>query len=343
MDAVRDKNATLVDLLDRVLDKGLVLSADLIISVSGIPLIGLNLRAAIAGVDTMLNYGMWNDWDAAQRISATSEFQRKLRDRCIAEASGDETILLETFGSYWHHDGIYNAWRLGQVILTQTGIIVRRKEPYEIMFSADYKDIDGIAIETGTNTGGEETEYYSFFLTDESVAKIHVSDQSSGLVERCRDEMKRAGYLCKTRQPQPDITAGITLAENEQILCNLPMWHMAKGSSISAESGDVWKPGRIYVTSERLFWHYNFDEFYKCDINLDTICEVTTTEERISSMLKPKELLNVRCQDGTSFQFSGNQEQVLQGADALWNILPESCGQGQNRKVPGPELVVNSN
>lgn len=63
MEPIRDKNATLVDLLDRVLDKGLVINADVIISVAGIPLIGVTLRAALAGMETMLNYGLMQAWD----------------------------------------------------------------------------------------------------------------------------------------------------------------------------------------------------------------------------------------------------------------------------------------
>jgi len=55
--------ATLVDLLDRVLDKGLVISADIIISLAGIPLIAVNLRAAVAAVETMLKYGLLETWD----------------------------------------------------------------------------------------------------------------------------------------------------------------------------------------------------------------------------------------------------------------------------------------
>jgi len=61
------KSATIVDLLDRVLDRGLVMNIDLIISVSGIPLIGVNLRAAVAGMDTMVRYGIMADWDQAIR------------------------------------------------------------------------------------------------------------------------------------------------------------------------------------------------------------------------------------------------------------------------------------
>lgn len=55
--------ATLVDLLDRILDKGLFLRADLIVSLAGIPLIGVTLSLAIAGTETMIKYGVMTDWD----------------------------------------------------------------------------------------------------------------------------------------------------------------------------------------------------------------------------------------------------------------------------------------
>ncbi len=63
MEPTRDTHYTLVDLLDRVLDKGVVLYADIIVSVAGIPLIGVNLRAALAGMETMLSYGVMQEWD----------------------------------------------------------------------------------------------------------------------------------------------------------------------------------------------------------------------------------------------------------------------------------------
>lgn len=55
--------ATLVDLLDRVLEKGLIIDADVVISVAGIPLLGVKLRAALAGMETMLKYGLMTEWD----------------------------------------------------------------------------------------------------------------------------------------------------------------------------------------------------------------------------------------------------------------------------------------
>ncbi len=62
--------ATLVDLLDRVLDRGLFLRADLVISLAGIPLIGVTLSVALAGTETMLKYGVMTDWDQEIRALA---------------------------------------------------------------------------------------------------------------------------------------------------------------------------------------------------------------------------------------------------------------------------------
>ena len=59
--------ATLVDLLDRVLDRGLLINADIIICLAGVPLIGINLRAALAGMETMVQYGLMREWDQAIR------------------------------------------------------------------------------------------------------------------------------------------------------------------------------------------------------------------------------------------------------------------------------------
>jgi hypothetical protein len=77
MKPTRDSQATLVDLLDRILDKGLIIDADIIFQVAGIPLIGIKLRAAIAGMETMLKYGIWNDWDQASRTAAGIERMKK--------------------------------------------------------------------------------------------------------------------------------------------------------------------------------------------------------------------------------------------------------------------------
>ena len=47
------KDVTLLEILDRVLDKGVVISGDLVISVADIDLIYLGLRVLLSSVETM--------------------------------------------------------------------------------------------------------------------------------------------------------------------------------------------------------------------------------------------------------------------------------------------------
>lgn len=68
--------ANLTDLLDRVLDKGLFLRADLVIYLAGIPLIGVTLSATVAGIETLLDYGIMSDWDTASRALAACHCPR---------------------------------------------------------------------------------------------------------------------------------------------------------------------------------------------------------------------------------------------------------------------------
>ena len=82
MEPTRDLHATLTDLLDRVLDKGVIINADVIITVSGIPLIAVNLRAAIAGMETMLEYGLMSDWDEMTR----SRERENRKEKVLSEA-----------------------------------------------------------------------------------------------------------------------------------------------------------------------------------------------------------------------------------------------------------------
>lgn len=71
MEPMRDVRITLVDLLDRILDKGLLINADLIISVAGVPLIGVKLNAAIASIETMSKYGIMVDWCEVKKSMST--------------------------------------------------------------------------------------------------------------------------------------------------------------------------------------------------------------------------------------------------------------------------------
>ena len=67
MEPTTDEEDVLVDLLDVLLQKGVVLEADVVIGIADIPLVGIKLRAAIAGLTTMREYGMFEAWDLEQR------------------------------------------------------------------------------------------------------------------------------------------------------------------------------------------------------------------------------------------------------------------------------------
>lgn len=80
----------MVDLLDRALDKGLVINADIVICVAGIPLIGVNLRAALAGMETMLQYGFMREWDEQIRASERDRREKPVSKKAALSPVSDE-------------------------------------------------------------------------------------------------------------------------------------------------------------------------------------------------------------------------------------------------------------
>jgi hypothetical protein len=59
LDAERYTDGTgLADVVDRILDKGLVINADIMVSVSGVELLGVRIRAALASFETAARYGL---------------------------------------------------------------------------------------------------------------------------------------------------------------------------------------------------------------------------------------------------------------------------------------------
>jgi len=88
----------IVDLLDRLLDKGLLLNADIVITVAGIPLLGVSLNAALAGMETMLHHGMLEDWDRSTRAW-------HLRQARIEPPLQGWEVLFSGLGSIWQGRG----------------------------------------------------------------------------------------------------------------------------------------------------------------------------------------------------------------------------------------------
>ena len=58
LQATKETGGTLADIIDRILDKGLVINADIMVSVAGVELLGIKIRAALASFETAAKYGL---------------------------------------------------------------------------------------------------------------------------------------------------------------------------------------------------------------------------------------------------------------------------------------------
>jgi ribosomal protein L37AE/L43A len=58
LEPVRERGTSLVDVIDVILDKGLVINADITVSVAGVELLGIKIRAALASFATAAKYGL---------------------------------------------------------------------------------------------------------------------------------------------------------------------------------------------------------------------------------------------------------------------------------------------
>jgi len=58
MEPQRSREGTLMHVVETLLDKGLVLNADIMVSVAGVELLGIRIRAALASFETAARYGL---------------------------------------------------------------------------------------------------------------------------------------------------------------------------------------------------------------------------------------------------------------------------------------------
>ena len=185
MEPTRD--SALVDLVDRVLVKGVILHADLVISVSGVPLIGVNLKAAIAGLTTMVDYGMMEAWDEEIRryVLADSEEEAPLGE--------DEKIILKTVGSYCYSDAsLPGVWRPGYLYLTNKRLFLFRKKPAKVLFEVALDKIKGLAIEKEKYLKEKEETILVLLENDQSDSDVAVlrTEETRELKKRIEERIK---------------------------------------------------------------------------------------------------------------------------------------------------------
>lgn len=305
MEPTRDLHYTLVDLLDRVLDKGLVIYADLIISVAGIPLIGVNLRAALAGMETMLRYGVMKEWDESTR--AWEREHRRKKEPFLGE--GEETILY-IFGAHHYHRGIYIAWRYGYLYLTNRRLFLYSQDFGELLFETLLERIKGLGVKVERHftvkdakegwdgllaaraNAEREREVLYMLLEGEEWARLHVRDVPAlkGAIERTMNSIGLSLDELTTLPDFIDEKVPRFLTEGEKITHGSRMWYQVEASGII---GDTWRPGHLYLTNRRLCWWYDFEEKIYFEIPLEDIVSASTSVRDLSGMLKKNGVLDV--------------------------------------------------
>ena len=74
------KQLTIIDLIDRILDKGVVINGDITVSIVGVDLLSLKINLVIASLETAKRYGIklpWEKWDKGMtKRSETKNIRR---------------------------------------------------------------------------------------------------------------------------------------------------------------------------------------------------------------------------------------------------------------------------
>lgn len=286
MEATRNSHATLVDLLDRVLDKGLVIYADLIISLAGVPLIGVNLRAALAGMETMLKYGVMTEWD--ERARAWESERRKKRE--VSPVIGEE-IILEMLGSYYYSQGIYTAWRMGRIYLTDKRLILYNPGFEKVLFETPLESIRGLALEREVHFTTKERQNLCLLLEVGNIVRLHAVD-TPALKEALEQRLTLLGL---TWQEIPNLVLhdGVRasfLSDGEEVTCRGRMWLLMPSTGILPKT---WKPGHLYLTNKRLCWWYDLERTLGFDIPLNQVASSMVEMRAVGPTLNREWVLDV--------------------------------------------------
>ena len=60
---ISGRNLSIVDLLDRILDKGVVINGDITVTVGSVELLSLKINLVIASLETAKRYGLKLPWE----------------------------------------------------------------------------------------------------------------------------------------------------------------------------------------------------------------------------------------------------------------------------------------
>ncbi|MFC8800763.1 gas vesicle protein GvpJ [Promicromonospora sp. NPDC057138] len=238
MEPTRDLRVTLPDLLDVLLDKGVYLDLDLIVTVADIPLIGVSLRAMVGGIETMLEHGMMRAWD-----EQTREWVRRSLARRVPLAD-DEDVIARMAGGHRQEEP-YVTWRPGTVYLTTRRLMVWRAEPRELLWQATLDEITGVGTQAELSAGGEERTRVA--LTTRAGTTLLSAAAPESLVAQLREHAPGSGAPVPARRPAP-FQALVWYRED---LAGGSVWRGGTGT-LDRTNGLTWKGVRDVRPAVRL-------------------------------------------------------------------------------------------
>lgn len=120
LQATRDEANTLADVIDRVLDKGLVINADICVSLAGVALLGIKIRAALASFETAARYGLefpsgTNYEKSAWKVAETG---REACPQCAKKVITETLLNEECPWCGWTSARAGKAWAIPEVRAT---------------------------------------------------------------------------------------------------------------------------------------------------------------------------------------------------------------------------------
>ena len=237
MEPQRQPRATMTDLIERVMDKGVVVKLDLIVGMAGIPLIGISLHAAIAAIETMLQYGMMEDWDSRTRAFENG----KPEWRQLALRPGEQ-IQAELYGSYHDTMGIWRVWRPGRLLLTDQRLLLIRPVPRETIFAAQVSAIAGLGRIQRENIAGGRRDMTCLALEDGTLAALYTAEVDV-LEAWLTDRLERLGRTVTELSAADVGSLGYDAAAGQ-------LWHRWLPGDDQAQ----WKSGWAVLTADELTW-----------------------------------------------------------------------------------------
>jgi hypothetical protein len=150
MEPQRDREGTLTHVIETLLDKGLVINADIMVSVAGVELLGIRIRAALASFDTAARYGL--EFPAGTNQD-TVAWQDSLEQKETCPQCGKRAPVRQLLSEFCPWCG----WRSAQA-LEQDGQSSRDRSPVEAQSGADHGQLSGPDAGAATAGTGSDRE-----------------------------------------------------------------------------------------------------------------------------------------------------------------------------------------